>query len=96
MKELQITIAGQTGTGKSTMMLWLEKFLMENGFTVELQLENELFDHGTEARFRRIMKENVTERELALMKNTKITLKTMQLKIDTKYNETQNKTDNDC
>jgi nucleoside-triphosphatase THEP1 len=78
MKELKITIAGQTGTGKSTMMLMFEKFLMEKGFTVELELENELLDYGSKEKFRKIMKENVTERELALIFGTKIILKQIQ------------------
>jgi len=79
MKELEITIAGQAGTGKSTMMLMFEKFLKEKGFTVELELDNELLDHGSDERFRRIMRENVTERELALILDTKITLKQVQM-----------------
>lgn len=78
MKELQIIIAGKAATGKSTMMLMLEEFLLEKGFSVELHLENEIFDHGTEERFRRIMAENVTERELAMMTGTKIILKQVQ------------------
>jgi len=78
MKDLQITIAGPANSGKSTMMLWLEQVLMEAGFTIELNLENELLDHGTEAKFRKRMAENVTQREEAVIENTKITLKQIQ------------------
>jgi len=78
MKDLQITVAGPANSGKSTMMLWLEQVLMDAGFAVELQLENELLDHGSELNFRRRMKENITEREEALIENSKITLRQIQ------------------
>jgi nucleoside-triphosphatase THEP1 len=78
MKELQITIAGPVGSGKSTMVLLLEQILIEKGFNVELQLEPEVFEHGSEERFRRTMAENFSEREKRLLKNTKITLTQMQ------------------
>jgi len=81
MKELEITIAGQAATGKSTMMWWLERILIEKGFTVEMNFELEKLDYGTEEKFRRAMLEHATERELALMKNTKITLKTVQTRL---------------
>ena len=35
-KELTILIAGETNSGKSTMMLELENLLKQNGFNVEL------------------------------------------------------------
>jgi len=79
MKELQITIAGPANSGKSTMMLWLEQVLMEAGFTIELQMENEIFEYGNEDNFRKRMTENVTQREEELIKNTKITLKQKQM-----------------
>lgn len=78
MKELQIIVAGAPATGKSTMMWWLERILIEKGFTVEMNFELEKLDYGTEEKFRRAMHEHATERELALMKNTKITLKQIQ------------------
>lgn len=52
MKELQIIVAGEAGSGKSTITLLLEEFLKEKGFDVELQLENELIDYGSEMKFR--------------------------------------------
>jgi len=78
MKELQIIVAGQANTGKSTMLLWLEQVLMEAGFSVEMNLETELMDYGTEAKFRRRMAEHVTERENSLLNNTKIVLTSKQ------------------
>lgn len=78
MKNLQIIVAGPAASGKSTMILWLEQVLMEAGFSIELQLENELLDYGTEERFRRTMTENFTKREENLIKNTKIVLTQMQ------------------
>lgn len=38
-KNLTIIVAGPTNSGKSTMMLQLQKLLMENGFNVELSFE---------------------------------------------------------
>ena len=35
---LNIIIAGESNSGKSTMMLQIEKLLIENGFNVELSL----------------------------------------------------------
>lgn len=78
MKELQIIIAGAPASGKSTMMLWLEQVLMEAGFSIELDLELEKLDYGTEEKFRRTMQEHVTKREESLLKNTKIILSTKQ------------------
>ena len=79
MKELKIIVAGQANTGKSTMLLWLEQLLMEAGFSVEMNLETELLDHGSEARFRKAMQQHVTKREEAVINNTKIILSTKQL-----------------
>ena len=81
MKELEIIIAGQPASGKSTIMWWLERILIEKGFTIEMNFELEKLDYGTEEKFRRAMHEHATERELALMKNTKITLKTAQTRL---------------
>lgn len=79
MKELQIIVAGQANTGKSTMLLWLEQVLMEAGFSVEMNLELEKLDYRSEENFRRAMREHVTKREESVMKNTKIILSTKQL-----------------
>jgi len=78
MKELQIIIAGPANSGKSTMMMMLETVLIEKGFSVELDLELEMLDYGTEERFRRTMCQQVIERYESLLKNTKIILTTKQ------------------
>lgn len=64
MRELQIIIAGQVATGKSTMMCWLEQVLLDSGFTVEMDFELEEKDYGSEGKFRSAMQQHVTEREL--------------------------------
>ena len=79
MKELQIIVAGQVNTGKTTMLLWLEQVLLDAGFTIEMDFEQELMDYGTEARLRKSMEQNITERENAVMENTKIVLTSKQL-----------------
>ena len=78
MKELQIIVAGPANTGKSTMLSWLEQVLLDAGFSIEMDLEQELQDYGSEAKFRQAMAQNITERELGLMVNTKITLTSKQ------------------
>ena len=79
-KELNITIAGKVGTGKSHMMFLLEKLLIENGFTVEMDMTFEMRDYGNESRARQLFLENFDARQNALLKSTKITLKQMQIK----------------
>lgn len=39
MNELKIIIAGERNTGKSTMMLQIEKLLKEHGYNVELEFD---------------------------------------------------------
>jgi hypothetical protein len=79
MKELQIIVAGQANTGKSTMLLWLEQVLLDAGFTIETDFELEKLDYGSEEKFREAMAQHVTERENAVMQNTKITLTSKQI-----------------
>ncbi len=76
-KELTITISGQARTGKSTMVLLLEKFLKEQGFDAEIEMSDELFDYGSEFRFRRIIGERLKEID-AMKSGLKITLKQVQ------------------
>lgn len=78
MKELKIIIVGAAASGKSTMMMMLESLLIEKGFNVELDLELEMLDYGTEERFRRAMSQQVLERYESLLTNTKIILSTKQ------------------
>jgi adenylylsulfate kinase-like enzyme len=85
-KELTITIAGQTGTGKSTIAVLLEKFLQEQGFNVDFDLKNELDDYNNEERFRYLMNFNLDDRLNALKSDLKITLKQIQMKSGYKEN----------
>jgi adenylylsulfate kinase-like enzyme len=78
-KELQIIITGQAASGKSSMLFFLERMLIANGFNVVLDLTLEGLDYGSESRFRQLVGENFSKKEEALMKNTKITLKTVQM-----------------
>lgn len=84
-KELQITVAGRVGTGKSTLMILLEEFLLEKGYDVELDLTNEKLDYGSEQHFRRLVNENLDKREEALKKILKIRIKTVQTQLQS-YN----------
>lgn len=79
-KELTIIIAGQAGTGKSTMMLQLEKLLKENGFNVELNFKG-CPDYGGENTYHfHNLIEPTFDKEISLIKsNVKIILKEMQL-----------------
>lgn len=76
--ELKIIVVGGVASGKSTIMSLLEKFLKNEGFNVEMDFEEELFDYGKEERFRKAMANNTKEREDAIKEKSKIVIKTMQ------------------
>jgi predicted AAA+ superfamily ATPase len=78
MNILNITISGSTATGKSTMMSLLEKLLLNEGFVVEMNFENELGDYGTEEKFRAFMAHNSERREAAIKEKSKVVIKTIQ------------------
>ena len=80
MKELQIIVTGEAGSGKSTMVLLLEEFLKEKGFNVEVDLENELVDYGSEFQFRAVCSLDWQEKLKRIKTERKITLKSMQMK----------------
>lgn len=82
MKELQIIISGEAGAGKTTIMLLLEEFLKEKGFNIEVDLENELIDYGTEFQFRAICGLYWQEKVKKIKTERKIILKTMQMNRD--------------
>lgn len=79
-RDLTITVAGEAGSGKSTMVLLLEEFLKEKGFDVEIDLENELLDYGSEFQFRAVCSLDWQEKLKRIKTERKITLKSMQLK----------------
>ena len=76
-KELKIIIAGNSGSGKSTMMYQLENLLLDNGYDVEISLENSL-DFKNKSDFYGKMGVYEEERLKFLKENTKITLTEIQ------------------
>jgi hypothetical protein len=94
MKELTITISGEANTGKSTMLLWLEQYLKKKGFNVELSLsETELYDYGSELRFRNVVSTDFDEKINVIKTDRKIILKSMQMKRDSTKKSSKGKTD---
>lgn len=79
-KNLTIIIAGEANSGKSTMMLQIEKLLKENGFDVELSLKGHP-DYGGENsyHFHNHEEKNFNEKIIAIKSNTKIILKEAQV-----------------
>jgi AAA+ ATPase superfamily predicted ATPase len=80
-KELSIIIAGQVNSGKSTLMLEIEKALKEKGYDVQLSFkghpdysgENTFHFHNKEEQF-------FEEKTEKIKANTKIILREAQLK----------------
>ena len=75
-KKLIITIAGQTASGKSRLTYLLKKFLRENGFEVEQELN---LDHPTEENFDDVMGKNIDIVINSFKETRKITIKEAQL-----------------
>ena len=75
-KNLIITVAGQTASGKSRLTYLLKKFLRENGFEVEQELN---IDHPTEENFDRVMSRNIDTVIDNFKETRKITIKEVQL-----------------
>jgi len=82
-KEISIIVAGRANTGKSTMMLQLEKLLKDNGYNVEVNVD-EHPDYTGENSFHFHNKEEVNfDKKVAAIKaSTKITLKEAQIYYD--------------
>lgn len=76
-KNLIITVAGQPASGKSRLTYLLKKFLRENGFEVEQELN---IDYPTEENFDNIMSKNTDNIIDNFKKTRKITIKELQLK----------------
>lgn len=79
-KELSIIIAGEVNSGKSTLMLEIEKVLKEKGYDVQLSFkgnpdytgENTFHFHNKEG-------ENFDKKSEAVKTNTRIVLREVQL-----------------
>jgi len=75
-----IIVAGESATGKSTMVLQLEKLLKENGFDVELSFEHHPDYSGENSfYFHKHEEPHFDEKIAAIKVSTKITLKEMQV-----------------
>ena len=79
-RELTITVSGPAGSGKSTMTLWLEKQLKRKGFDVEIDLEPELEDYGTETQFREVMAFDRKQKLNRIKTEAKIILKQKRMR----------------
>ena len=79
-RELTITVSGPAGSGKSTMTLWLEKQLKKKGFDVQIDLEPELEDYGTETQFREVMAFDRKPKLNRIKSEAKIILKQMRMR----------------
>lgn len=85
MNELTIIVAGKSCTGKSTMMIQLEKLLKENGFNVELSFDaHPDFSGENSFHFHTKVGDNFEQKIENIKANTKITLKEKQVVRDFK------------
>ena len=82
-KKLSIIVAGGTNSGKSTMMLLIEKMLKENNFDVELAFEHHT-DYSGENSFFFHQREDkdFNEKIEKIKKDTTITLQESQIYFD--------------
>lgn len=79
-KNLTIIVAGEANSGKSTMMLQIEKLLKENGFDVELSLKGHPDYSGENSyHFHNHEEKNFDEKITTIKSNTKIILKEAQV-----------------
>lgn len=58
-KNLKITVSGENGTGKSTLIYLLKEFLKQNNFNIELMNS---VDFKTETEFDNIIGKNIEEK----------------------------------
>jgi nucleoside-triphosphatase THEP1 len=74
-RELTIIVSGPARSGKSTMVVWLEKQLEKKGFDVEIDLKPEIEDYGTETQFREVMAFDRKQKLNKIKTEVRITLK---------------------
>ena len=78
--ELSIIIAGEVNSGKSTLMLQIEKTLKENGYDVQLSFKGHPdFSLKNSFHFRNKEEQFFKEKSEKIKANTKIILKEAQL-----------------
>lgn len=76
------------------MTLWLEKQLKKKGFDVEIDLEPELEDYGTETQFRAVLSVDKKQKLNRIKTEAKIILKQMRMVSGSKENESKTDKDN--
>ena len=81
-RQLKITIVGETGSGKSTMALLLEEFLKKKGLDVTMNIDNELFDYGSEGIFRDVIGKTKRKRLKGIAENTEINICQRQVNVN--------------
>lgn len=86
-RQLSVIIAGETGSGKSILALLFEEFLKKKGLNVTMDIDCELFDYGSEEKFRKTVTKTKKERLKAIAENTEITI--CQRQIIQKPNENE-------
>lgn len=87
-EELLIIVAGKANSGKSTMMLQLEKLLKENGYDVNLSLKGQPDYTGENSfHFHKKEEQNFDKKVEGIKSKTKITLKEMQVNSEAKHIE---------
>lgn len=75
-KKLNITVSGQSGSGKSRLTFLLKEFLREQGFEVEQELN---IDHSTESNFDKAMGQDFEGAIEYIKGSRKITINELQL-----------------
>ena len=76
------------------MTLWLEKQLKKKGFDVEIDLEPEFEDYGTETQFRAVLSVDKKQKLNRIKTEAKIILKQMRMVSGSKENESKTDKDN--
>lgn len=85
--ELKIIVAGHACSGKSSVMIDLERMLLERGYIVNMQFEMPDVSGEEEYHFKLKHSKNLDETLAAIKANTKITLIEKQLKRDFQIND---------
>lgn len=86
-KHVTVIVTGETAAGKSSVMYLIETLLRDNGYTVQVDLENQHDYDKSIYHFHNAMSYHKEERFAALKENVKITLKEMNMTHAPQVNE---------